>query len=107
MLDYRVRGDGCFFTCAYTRSVHPPWGQAGGNDGSPNYVEVIRAGGEVERYSVITTLPVGTGDVIRIHTGNGGGYGSPEGRAPERVREDLRNGYVTAEAAAEVYRLAV
>jgi len=107
VLDYRVRGDGCFLTCAYTRSVHPPWGQAGGYDGSPNYVEVIRADGTVERYAVITTLPVGAGDVIRIHTGNGGGYGSPAGRAAERVYDDLRNGYVTPEAAAEVYGLAL
>ena len=31
MLDYRVRADGLFFTCAYTRSVHAPWAVDGGN----------------------------------------------------------------------------
>jgi N-methylhydantoinase B len=103
VLEYRVRGDGCFLTCAYTRSVHPPWGQAGGNDGSPNFVEVVRAAGSLERFAVATTLPVNAGDVIRIHTGNGGGYGPPGERPRERVLDDLRNGFVAREVAATVY----
>jgi N-methylhydantoinase B len=105
LLEYRIRGDGCFLTCAYTRHVHPPWGQAGGLAGSPNFVEVVRATGEVEHHAVVTTLPIGTGDVIRIHTGNGGGYGPPAERAPHRVLDDLRNGHVGRAAAAAVYGL--
>jgi N-methylhydantoinase B len=93
LLEYRVRGDGCFLTCAYTRSVHTPWGQAGGRDGSPNFVEVVRAGGGVERFAAVTTLPLNEGDVIRIHTGNGGGFGPPGEREAERVLEDGRNGF--------------
>ena len=104
-LEYRIRGDGCFLTCAYTRHVHPPWGQAGGLDGSPNFVEVVRASGAVERHAVVTTLPVDGGDVIRIHTGNGGGYGNPSERARERVLDDLRNGHVSRTAAAAIYAL--
>jgi N-methylhydantoinase B/oxoprolinase/acetone carboxylase alpha subunit len=44
--------------------------------------------------------------VIRIHTGNGGGYGSPWRRRRELVLEDLRNDYVTEETAGSVYGLA-
>jgi N-methylhydantoinase B len=95
LLAYRVRGDGCFLTCAYTRSIHPPWGQNGGRDGSPNFVEVIRRDGTVERCSVVTTLPLSAGDVICIHTGNGGGFGDPAERAPERVLEDVRDGFAS------------
>ena len=105
LLEYRIRGDGCFLTCAYTRHLHPPWGQAGGLEGSPNFVEVVRATGAIEHHAVVTTLPVGTDDVIRIHTGNGGGYGSPSERGPERLLDDLRNGYVSRAAAAAVYAL--
>jgi N-methylhydantoinase B len=103
LLDYRVRSNGCFFTCAYTRDKFPPWALEGGREGSPNYVEVIRADGSVERYAVVTALTVNEGDVIRIHTANGGGYGDPRARPPELVREDLRNGFVTEETAREVY----
>jgi N-methylhydantoinase B len=103
VLDYRVRSNGCFFTCAYTRNRHKPWPLEGGREGSPNYVEVIRADGRVEEYAVVTALDVNEGDVIRIHTAVGGGYGDPLGRPRDLVLEDLRNGYVTEETARTVY----
>ena len=103
VLDYRVRSDGCFFTCAYTRNRHKPWPLDGGREGSPNYVEVIRADGRVEEYAVVTALDVNEGDVIRIHTANGGGYGDPRRRRRELVLDDLRDGYVTDEIACTVY----
>ena len=105
VLEYRVRSDGCFFTCAYTRNRHKPWPLAGGREGSPNYAEVIRTDGSVEQYAVVTALEVNEGDVIRIHTGNGGGYGDPRRRSRELVLEDLRNSFVTEERARTVHGL--
>jgi N-methylhydantoinase B len=105
VLEYRVRANGCFFTCAYTRNKHRPWALAGGHEGSPNRAEVIRKSGEVESYAVVTALEVNEGDVIRIHTGNGGGYGDPRRRPRELVRDDLRNGLISAEVARDVYGL--
>jgi N-methylhydantoinase B len=107
VVDYRVRSDGCFFTCAYTRNKHRPWPLDGGREGSPNYAEVIRADGSVEEFAVVTALEVNKDDVIRIHTGNGGGYGDPRDRPPERVAEDVENGLVTAEWARSVYGLEI
>ena len=105
VLDYEVRSDGCFFTCAYTRNKHMPWPLADGREGSPNYVEVLRRDGSVEEYAVVTALTVNAGDVIRLHTGNGGGYGDPRRRRRELVRDDVRNGYTTEEVARSVYGL--
>jgi N-methylhydantoinase B len=105
VLEYRVRSNGCFFTCAYTRNKHKPWPVAGGREGSPNYAEVIRADGSVEEYAVVTALEVNEDDLIRIHTGNGGGYGDPRNRPREQVLADFRNGLVTAEQARSVYEL--
>jgi N-methylhydantoinase B len=105
VLEYRVRSNGCFFTCAYTRNKHKPWPLAGGREGSPNYAEVVRTDGSVEEYAVVTALEVNEGDLIRIHTGNGGGYGDPRNRPRGRVLEDLRNGLVTAAQARSVYEL--
>jgi N-methylhydantoinase B len=105
MLDYRVRSDGCFLTCAYTRARRRPWAVGGGREGSPNYVEVLRASGIVERHAVATAVEVDAGDVIRIHTGNGGGYGEPRKRPRELVLADLREGYLTEETARTVYGL--
>jgi N-methylhydantoinase B len=77
VVDYRVRSDDCFLTCAYTRSRYPAWSLAGGAEGSPNYVEVLRADGGRERFARVTGLELRTGDVVRIRTGSGGGYGEP------------------------------
>jgi N-methylhydantoinase B len=105
VLEYRVRSNGCFFTCAYTRNKHKPWPLEGGREGSPNYAEVVRRDGTVEEYAVVTALEVNEDDVIRIHTGHGGGFGDPRSRPRERVLEDLKNGFVTADRAREVYGL--
>jgi N-methylhydantoinase B len=103
VVEYRVRADGCFFTCAYTRSRFKPWAMAGGNEGSPNYAEVIRTDGSVERFAVTTARQVNAGDVIRIHTGNGAGYGDPAERDPESISADLRDGVLEPDRAREVY----
>jgi N-methylhydantoinase B len=107
VLDYLVRADGCFFTCAYTRNTQLPWPLEGGREGSPNYAEVIRANGTVETHAVVTALTVNEGDTIRLHTATGGGYGDPRRRGRELVLDDLRNGSVTREAAREIYGLDV
>jgi N-methylhydantoinase B len=107
VLDYTVRSDGCFFTCAYTRNRQLPWPLAGGREGSPNYAEVIRADGSIETHAVVTALTVNEGDVIRLHTATGGGFGDPQRRAREAVLDDLRNGYVDEETARNVYGLDV
>lgn len=103
VVEYRVRNDGCFFTCAYTRNRHLPWSVDGGVEGSANVAEIIRADGAREEYAVVTGLTVNTGDVIRIRTANGGGYGDPHQRERAAVEADLRNGLVTPERAREVY----
>jgi N-methylhydantoinase B len=105
VLDYRVRSDGLFFTCAYTRSVQRPWSLAGGLEGSRNYVELIRRGGAREEHSIATALELNQGDLIRIHTANGGGYGDPTCRRREKVLEDLKNELTSEEEAVRVYGL--
>lgn len=100
---YRVRGDNNFLSLGYTRSRMPPWGAAGGLDGSPNHVELLRTDGRRERHSFATNVVVNTGDVIRIVTGNGGGYGDPAKRAPEAIAADIKDGYLTEARALEVY----
>lgn len=102
-LDYRVRADNNFLSIGYTRSVVPPWGLDGGKDGSPNFVEVIRTNGTTERHALATNVVVNRGDIIRVNTGTGGGYGDPKNRDPAQVQSDIKNGYLTAERAKAIY----
>jgi N-methylhydantoinase B len=52
---------------------------------------------------VVTALTVNEGDVIRIFTGNGAGYGDPHERPRELVEADLRDGLLSEERARAVY----
>jgi N-methylhydantoinase B len=103
VMDYRIRRDNSFMTAGYTRSRILPWGIDGGLEGSPNYVEVLRTDGSSERYAFASGITVNTDDVIRIHTGAGGGAGDPKKRDREAIAEDIRNGFITAERAREIY----
>ena len=102
VMDYRIRAEKGFLTAGYTRSKFPAWGLKGGREGSPNLVEVIRPVG-TERYAFVSELPLEKGDVVRVITGNGGGYGEPFARDPVLVARDVKDGFLTAERAAEVY----
>ncbi|MEM1231349.1 MAG: hydantoinase B/oxoprolinase family protein [Pseudomonadota bacterium] len=102
-LRYRVLADDWWITMAYVRSTIGPWGLAGGEAGSTNYMIVHRADGSKERFSACTALQLNRDDVIEIITANGGGYGDPQARPAAQVREDLKNGYLQPERAAALY----
>jgi N-methylhydantoinase B len=104
-IDYRIRSDNAWLTVAYTRDAVPPWPLNGGQPGSPNHILVRRAGGENERYSVVSGLTLNTDDVIQVMTGTGAGWGDPKKRDLALVKEDLKNGYVTPEQARQYYGL--
>lgn len=106
-IDYRIRADASFLTCGYTRAVVPPWGLKQGLDGTPNYVEVIRRDGTQERFAMASSIALDAGDLVRVRTGAGGGYGPPAERRREAVLEDLKNGYVDAQTALAVYGVRV
>lgn len=103
IMDYRVRARNGYLTAGYTRSKFPAWAMDGGHEGSSNLVEFRPTTGEVQRFAFVSGLATQTGDVIRVITGNGGGYGDPKRRDPARVAEDVKNGLITPERAAEVY----
>ena len=45
--------------------------------------------------------------MIRVVTGNGGGFGDPRKRDPDLVRRDVKNGLISAARAEEVYGITV
>jgi N-methylhydantoinase B len=102
-IDYRMRSDNAWLTVAYTRSKVLPWPLKGGCEGSPNHVEIVRSDGSIEDYAVVSGLTVNTGEVIRVLTATGAGWGDPMQRDLELVRDDVKNGYVTLEQAEKYY----
>jgi len=107
ILDYRIKARDAWITAMYSRGKYPPWGLAGGRPGTRNYIQIIRHDGGKETYGTCTSLPLEPDDVVRIVTATGGGYGDPRKRPEDKVREDLRNGYITPDQARKVFGLNV
>lgn len=106
VLEYRIRTQNGFLTAGYTRSRIKPWGLEGAEEGSGNYVEVIK-NGETERYSFVSGLGLTTDDVIRVVTSCGAGYGDPNARDPEAVKGDVKDGILSAERARVIHGVEV
>jgi N-methylhydantoinase B len=90
-------------TAVFTRARSNPWGVAAGHDGTPNYIEVVKASGETVRMSKVTRYPLERGDLVRFVTGTGGGWGDPSLRASTSVLRDVQDGIVNSEQARTVY----
>jgi N-methylhydantoinase B len=87
------------------RAVIPPFGVLGGDSSAPVRVSIISAGEEVP----LGTPGKATGhiihqnDVVVMESAGGGGYGDPLSRDLDSVLQDVRYGYVSAEAAKSDY----
>ena len=88
----------------FERTLCPAWGLNGGGDGAPGHVLIERADGTTQ-VALKETLMLNAGDRVRIRTGGGGGFGDPRQRDRARVRTDVMRGYVSAEAARDIYNL--
>jgi N-methylhydantoinase B len=70
--------------------------------------QLAELGGGYEQLSGVTAgARVRRGEVVNIRLQNGGGYGDPILREPERVLADVENGAVTAEWAERLYGVVV
>jgi N-methylhydantoinase B len=94
----RMLRDASFMSIA-DRSILSCWGVNGGRAGRPFVVEIE---GRVME-GLVDDSPVRAGEVIRVRTTGGGGWGSPLDRDPALVAADVRDGKVSAEGAREHY----
>jgi N-methylhydantoinase B/oxoprolinase/acetone carboxylase alpha subunit len=85
------------------RFKFPPFGLDGGLPASLSTLTLIRDGRKQALPSKVTNLMVRKGDIVRLETSGGGGFGSPRMRARELIERDIRHGYVSGDAAAAVY----
>ena len=82
-----------------------PWGLYGGLSAEGNGVAIHRFGDDEHRFpsGKAFNLVLKPGDAYILRSGGGGGFGSPLERDPARVEGDVRQGYVSEEAARELY----
>jgi N-methylhydantoinase B len=93
----------CTVNINLERTVDPPWGVNGGQNGAVNRCLVRRANGEEREIKKESNVPLAPGDTVTFLTAGGGGYGDPRERERSLIERDLELGYVTPEAAARDY----
>jgi N-methylhydantoinase B len=79
----------------------------GGGSGKPCRVVLNPSRPDAVELGVLETRFLKAGDVIRFEQAGGAGYGPIAGRDPDAVRADVRDGYVSAEAAQTQYGVSV
>ena len=83
----------------FDRLENPPRGRAGGKNGVVGRI-FLASGGKMSGKG---RQPIPAGDRVVLELPGGAGFGDPLARDPERVARDVREGFVTPEAARRDY----
>ena len=106
--EYEVLTDQAVLAVRLDTVINPPWGVAGGMSAGTGSA-IVNPG--TASQCVLPSLSDGTvlhrGDILRLCTGGGGGFGHPHDRPAEDVLADVRGGFVSPEAAARDYGVAI
>jgi N-methylhydantoinase B len=94
-LTFQILSDEAYLTGAFLGYSIPTWGLFDGKEGSYNYFTVIRADGTEEKFNVVTNVKLNKGDRVKLVTATGGGYGNPKNRSADKIKRDIKNGFIT------------
>lgn len=83
-----------------------PWAIGGGGEGKPNHI-VINPDSPNEEVKGGSYNLLDTDSVLVNNTGGGGGWGNALERDPDAVANDVRNGFVSVDAAERDYGVAI
>src|SRR5262245_25363368 len=89
--------------CNFERVRNPARGRDGGRSGGAGVV-TLRSGRPIRPKGRQTVPPR---DAIRLELPGGGGFGDPRRRDPQRVRDDVLDGLITADEARRDYGVVV
>lgn len=109
VLSYEVRTDYPQLHHTSQKSKVPPQGVAGGAPGKRG-TWIVNPGTERAReleFAIGDIEAVNKGDIITHYTPGGGGYGNPLERDVDSVLADVRDGFVSVEAALNDYKIRI
>ena len=104
--DVRILSDNASLSVLADHAVIPPFGVSSGHSGAANRFVVIRDGETIQPSPVpgkVGDFPLLKGDIVRMESSGGGGYGDPLKREPARVKDDAFLGYIDPGKARRTY----
>jgi N-methylhydantoinase B len=75
----------------------------GGEPGSVNYLEIVSTDANTVKLGRSPTRQVRQGDLVKIVTGGGGGWGTPSDRDPAAVSSDVESDLISPDHARRIY----
>ena len=113
--EIEILADDVQATIQADRTRTAPWGIFGGGPGAKTKYSLIHEGGyeeliggqEGNKYESAkkSAIPLRRGDILRIESAGGGGYGKPQSRPKDLVLSDLENGYISENTPHREYEL--
>jgi N-methylhydantoinase B len=100
--DIELRTGAATITLLGDRHKHAPYGLFGGRPGKLAQT-ILNPDGEAVPLTSKEVRQLRRGDVVSFRLSGGGGYGNVAERDPAAVEADVADGYVSAQAAVEVY----
>ncbi|WP_134666052.1 MULTISPECIES: hydantoinase B/oxoprolinase family protein [Amycolatopsis] len=106
-LAYTARGNPVDVVWTLDAHESPPNGIHGGGPGATAAAALRHATGEVTDLPGTGAIALEPGQYVLNTTAGGGGFGDPRTRDADAVLHDVAEGYVTRDAAAEVYGVVI
>ncbi len=103
--EWKFIGDEAVLQLRTDRQKYKTWGLYGGNGGAPS--ESIINPDTENRHIGKITMKIKRGDVYRLITSGGGGWGDPLERDPKMVLDDIRNEKISVKRAREAYGVVI
>jgi N-methylhydantoinase B len=103
----RVLAPGARYSLLSDGAIVPAFGVLGGRAGFPvgSWIECQGVIEDFDTPGKIAGHPLEEGSIVMLRSAGGGGYGDPLERDPDRVAHDLREGFISAAAARQLYGL--
>ncbi len=98
--EWRIDCPDAVFTANLERFTHRPYGLAGGEPAAPGRLLLLRDGQVTALASKVGNLQLRQGDIIRLETSGGGGFGDPATRPTAARAMDARLGFVSGPVSA-------
>jgi N-methylhydantoinase B len=92
--EWRIDSPEAVFSANGERFRFRPYGLDGGEPGREGHLMLIRGDERISLGSKVNNLALKRGDIIRLETSGGGGYGAPSDRTEAERDKDAALGYV-------------
>ena len=92
---WRIDAETATFTAQMDRFRFRPFGLSGGGSGGAGSLTLTRNGEVQPLHSKVSNMPLARGDIIRLQTSGGGGFGPPDERDARALERDRALGLVT------------